>query len=166
MQGRRERTGVELRWRPGPFSVKSEYMRVATERRGQSVEDTNLSPLLATGWYISSTWAVTGENKAGGLNKPRRPFLRGGFGALEVAVRLEGLAFSSAGSDGLSSFSVRADVVEVASNHSNNRRELVPEPVGQDSTQRDQGNARKRARGARPSRIVHGLYVTRFQFTL
>ena len=62
-------------------------MRVTTERRGQSVEDTDLSPLLATGWYVSGTWAITGENKADGLNKPRRPFLRGGLGAFEVARR-------------------------------------------------------------------------------
>ncbi|MBA2260374.1 MAG: hypothetical protein H0W18_15895 [Acidobacteria bacterium] len=42
VQGRRQRTGFELRWRPGPFSFKSEYIRVTTERRGQSVEDTDL----------------------------------------------------------------------------------------------------------------------------
>ena len=51
VHGRRQRAGFELRWRPGPFSFKSEYIRVTTERRGQSVEDTDLSPLLATGWY-------------------------------------------------------------------------------------------------------------------
>ena len=84
VHGRRQRAGFELRWRPGPFSLKSEYIRVTTERRGQSVEDTDLSPLLATGWYVSGTWAITGENKADGLNKPRRPFMRGGFGAFEV----------------------------------------------------------------------------------
>ena len=62
---------------------------MTTERRGQSVEDTDLSPLLATGWYVSGTWAITGEKKAAGLNKPRRPFLRGGLGAFETAVRFE-----------------------------------------------------------------------------
>ena len=114
VQGERKRTGFELRWRPGPFSVKSEYMRVTTERRGQSVEDTDLSPLLATGWYVSGTWAVTGENKADGLSKPRRPFLRGGLGAFEVAVRVEELSFSSVSSDGVASLSGRADVVDAS----------------------------------------------------
>ena len=115
VQGRRDRTGFELRWRPGPFSIKSEYMRVTTERRGQSVEDTDLSPLLATGWYVSGTWAVTGENKADGLNKPRRPFMRGGLGAFEVAVRLEELTFASVATDGVPSLSRRADVVDASS---------------------------------------------------
>ena len=166
VQGRRERTGFELRWRPGPFSVKSEYIRVTTERRGQSVEDTDLSPLLATGWYVSGTWAVTGENKAGGLNKPRRPFLGGGFGALEVAVRLEELSFSSVGTDGAPSFSVRADVVEVASDrvatigaswYLNQWIKLQFNAIGEalENTRRGQ---------AIPNRSWS--YVTRFQFTL
>ena len=113
--GRRQRAGFELRWRPGPFSLKSEYMRVTTERRGQSVEDSDLSPLLATGWYVSGTWAITGENKADGLNKPRRPFMRGGFGAFEVGARIEELTFTSAASEGVPSLSVRADLVEASS---------------------------------------------------
>lgn len=34
---------------PGPFSVKSEYMRVTDERRGQSVGHTDLPPPLRVG---------------------------------------------------------------------------------------------------------------------
>jgi phosphate-selective porin len=109
--GERRRTGLELRWRPGPFSIKSEYMRVTTERRGQSVEDTDLSPLLATGWYLSGTWVITGEKKADGLNRPRRPLFQGGFGAIEVAGRLEKLTFRSVATGDLPSTSVRADVI-------------------------------------------------------
>jgi phosphate-selective porin OprO and OprP len=111
VQGQRRRAGFELRWRPGPFSVKSEYMRVTTERRGQSVEDTDLSPLVATGWYVSGTWAVTGEKKADGLNQPRRPLFQGGFGAIELAYRVERLTFGSGATGELPSASVRADVI-------------------------------------------------------
>lgn len=111
VQGQRRRTGLELRWRPGPFSIKSEYMRVTTERRGQSVVDTDLSPLVATGWYVSGTWAVTGEKKADGLTEPRRPFLQGGYGAIELACRVERLAFGSGASGDEPSRSVRADVI-------------------------------------------------------
>jgi phosphate-selective porin len=111
VQGSRRRTGVEVRWRPGPFSVKSEYIRLTTERRGQSVEDTDLSPLLATGWYVSGSWALTGEKKAAGLDTPRRPFLRGGVGAVEVAFRIETLAFGSIATDEAPSSSPRANVV-------------------------------------------------------
>jgi phosphate-selective porin len=111
VKGHRRRIGVEARWRPGPFSFKGEYIRLTDERLGQSVEDTDLSALLATGWYISGTWAVTGENKADGLDSPRRPLFRGGFGALEVAARVERLSFGSVATDGVPSTSPRADVV-------------------------------------------------------
>lgn len=65
-----------------------------------------------TGWYVSGTWAVTGERKAAGLSKPRRPLLRGGVGAVELAARIESLRFGSVATDGVPSASVRADVVE------------------------------------------------------
>ena len=112
VNGRRRRAGVELRWRPGPFSVQSEYMRVTDERRGESVEDTDLSPLLATGWYLSGTWAVTGERKANGLDNPKRPLLPDfGVGAIEAAVRFEALTFRSAADDEPPATSPRANVI-------------------------------------------------------
>ena len=111
--GAQNRQGVEFRWRPGPFSVKSEYIRLTTERRNQSVEDTDLSPTVADGWYASGTWILTGERKVDGPENPRRPLPRGP-GSIEAAVRLEGIEFSSTGpedDDGEPSFSPRADVV-------------------------------------------------------
>jgi phosphate-selective porin len=111
VEGHRRRVGAELRWRPGPFSVKSEYIRVTDERLGQSVDDTDLSPLVATGWYVSGTWALTGEHKANGLDTPRRPVLRGGVGAIELAARLERLAFGSAADSQPPSGGPRAEVV-------------------------------------------------------
>jgi phosphate-selective porin OprO/OprP len=111
VEGQRRRVGAELRWRPGPFSVKSEYIRVTDERLGQSVDDTDLSPLVASGWYLSATWALTGEPKANGLDTPRRPVLRGGVGAIELAARLERLAFGSAADSEPPSEGPRAEVV-------------------------------------------------------
>lgn len=111
VNGNRRRTGIELRWRPGPFSVQSEYIRATDERRGQSVEDTDLSALVADGWYVGGTWALTGESKSRGLDNPRRPFLRGGSGAVEVAARVEALRFGSAEQNGVPSSSPRADVI-------------------------------------------------------
>ena len=81
MQGERKRLGFEMRWRPGPLRVKAEYIDVTEQRLGQSVEDTDLSPLRAMGWYVSGTWAITGEKKADGLDAPKRPLFQGGFGA-------------------------------------------------------------------------------------
>jgi phosphate-selective porin len=112
VQGTRRRMAFEGRWRPGPFSVKSEYIRVTTERLGQSVEDTDLAPLVADGWYVSGTWAVTGDRKAHGLDNPRRPLFRGGIGAIELAMRVEKLTFGSAAHDEEPSDGPRAAVVD------------------------------------------------------
>jgi phosphate-selective porin OprO and OprP len=111
MQGQRKRLGYEMRWRPGPFSVKAEYIKVTDERLGESVEDTDLSPLRAVGWYVSGTWAITGEKKADGLDVPRRPLFRGGYGAIEVAGRVEKLTFDSVATGEAPSTSPRADVI-------------------------------------------------------
>ena len=165
--GSRRRTGFEVRWRPGPFSVKSEYIRVATDRRGQSVEDADLSPLLATGWYVSGTWAITGERKASGLSKPRRPLLRGGFGAFEATVRLENLLFTSTATDGVPSFSDRADVIEPASD----RAMTIGGNWYLNQWVKIQFNAIREAltiprRGEPTSSRSSWSYVTRFQFTM
>ena len=97
VQGMRRRVGLEMRWRPGPFSVQSELVRMASERLGQSVEDLDLPSLTASAWYVHGTWVVTGEKKTAGADEPKRPLFEGGFGSLEFAARVEGVRFSSAG---------------------------------------------------------------------
>jgi phosphate-selective porin OprO/OprP len=109
VNGRRERQGFEMRWRPGPASIKTEYIRLTEERLGESVEDTDLSPREAVGWYISGTWAITGE-KNKDVNLPNRPLLQGGYGAVEVAVRLEKLTWGSV-EKGAGSTSPRTDII-------------------------------------------------------
>ena len=111
VHGPRRRVGLEAQWLTGPFSVKAEHIRVATERRGQSVEDGDLSPLIATGWYVSGTWALTGERKAGGLDTPARPLFRGGWGTVELAARREAVRFFSAATGQDPSTGPRADVI-------------------------------------------------------
>ena len=83
VNGPRRRLGVEMEFLPGPASIKAEWMRVDTERRGQSVEDTDLSPLIGEGWYVSGTYAITGEKKSR-VQRPKKPLFQGGFGAVEV----------------------------------------------------------------------------------
>jgi len=111
VNGQRRRIGFEARFRPGPFSIKSEYIRLSDERLGQSVDNTDLSPFVSSGWYVSGTWAVTGEPKAEGLENPRRPLFRGGFGAVELAVRIERIRFGSGAVDPVASDAPRADVI-------------------------------------------------------
>ena len=115
--GHRTRTGLELRWRPGPFSIKSEIIRLSDDRREQSVEDTDLSPVRAIGWYFSGSWVITGEAKEDGVN-PRRPVHQGGAGAVEVAARLEELRFESGEATEEPSTSPRAEVIVGNANRS------------------------------------------------
>lgn len=110
VNGPRRRMGIEMQFRPGPASIKSEWMRVETERRGESVEDTDLSPLVGEGWYVSGTYAITGEKKSN-VDKPKKPLFQGGFGAIELAARVESLKFKSGASGEPGSRSPRADVI-------------------------------------------------------
>jgi phosphate-selective porin len=110
VNGPRRRTGLEMQFLPGPASIKAEWIRVSTERRGQSVEDTDLSPLIGEGWYVSGTYAITGEKKSN-VGNPKKPFMQGGFGAVEVGARVESLTFRSGATGDLSSSSPRADVI-------------------------------------------------------
>jgi len=112
VNGPRRRTGIEFQFRPGPASIKGEWMRAETQRRGESVEDTDLSPIIGEGWYVSGSYAITGERKADGVDKPKRPLFPGlGFGAIEVAGRVENLKFRSGASGEPGSTSPRADVI-------------------------------------------------------
>ena len=97
VSGRRQRTGLELRWQPGRVAIQSEYIRLTDERRGQSVEDGDLSPLLAHGWYVSGTYGLTRK--------------RNRYGRVEVAARYETLSFGSASRAQPPSTSARADTV-------------------------------------------------------
>jgi phosphate-selective porin OprO/OprP len=97
VQGRRQRTGLEARWRPGRFTIQSELIRLTDERRGQSVEDRDLSPLLAQGWYISGTYGLTRK--------------RHRLGRIEASARYETLTFGSLNHSEEASTSSRADTV-------------------------------------------------------
>jgi phosphate-selective porin OprO/OprP len=100
VSGRRNRYGVDGQWTPGPFSLVAEYNRVSDERNGQGLGDVDLPNLIAHGWYLAGTWALTGENKAGGIDQPRHPVFQRGAGGFELVARFEELRFSSAGTGG------------------------------------------------------------------
>ena len=110
VQGKRRRAGVEMRWRPGPFSLQSEFIRLTSERRGQRLDNSDLPPLNAHAWYAQGAWALTGERKAKGADEPRRPLFRGGAGSIELAARVEAVRLSSRGG-GLPSTGPRAETI-------------------------------------------------------
>lgn len=109
VNGPRRRLGIEMAFVPGPATIKMEWMRVETERRGESVEDTDLSAIVGDGWYVSGTYALTGEKKSR-VFRPKRPLFQGGFGAVEIGARIETLRFKS-GTGEAPSTSPRANVI-------------------------------------------------------
>ena len=102
VRGRRLRLGAELRWMPGPFGLKGEFIHVREQRREQGLRGNDLPDLISRGWYVSGTWVVTGEKKAEGV-EPRRA-----FGAVELATRWEALRFGSSQHPGNPSRGTRA----------------------------------------------------------
>ena len=110
VDGERRRVGAEFQWRPGPMSVQGEFIRARDQRRGQGIDNENLPDAAARGWYLSSTWLVTGERKKDTI-KPARPFLKGGIGAVELAARVERLGSGSHGTAAGSFSSPRAPVI-------------------------------------------------------
>jgi phosphate-selective porin OprO/OprP len=94
VNGSRLRLGVDMNWSPGPFSIKGEFMHLQDERLNQGLLGQDLPDLISRGWYVSGTWAITGERKIDGI-EPRKNFLRGGIGAVELAGRYEQLRFGS-----------------------------------------------------------------------
>lgn len=108
VHGHRLRLGTDLKWTPGPFSLKGEFIRTRDQRLGQKLDGSDLPDLIARGWYVSGTWLVTGEKKTDTIT-PRREFLLGrGFGAVELATRYEVLRYGSADHPGKASRSSRA----------------------------------------------------------
>src|SRR5262245_51151403 len=88
VQGGRLRFGTEFKWDPGPFSIKSEWVRVSEARDGQSIRETDLPARISSGWYLSGTWRI---------NKP-----------LQLAGRYERDWFGSANPQGTPFTSPRA----------------------------------------------------------
>jgi phosphate-selective porin OprO and OprP len=166
VNGPRRRVGLEVLFRPGPASIKSEWIRVETERRGESVEDTDLSPLIGEGWYISGTYVVTGE-KSATARSPKKPLFQGGFGAIELAARVESLQFRSGASGEVPSRGPRADVVL------GNRDQVTTIGVNWFINRflRIQGNFIREklddpAQGPMPAKPSYSTKVVRIQFSL
>jgi phosphate-selective porin OprO/OprP len=100
-QGQRTRYGGDFAWWVGPASFKFEYDVQTNQRRGLGPGGTNLDDVTATGWYVSSTYVLTGEDKQRSGNViPRRPFIpfsdQWGLGAVEVGIRWSEFSFESA----------------------------------------------------------------------
>ena len=111
VRGNRMRIGTEVAWAEGPVSIKGEYMRMSEERKQQGIRGEDLPGKISRGWYVTGAWTALGEMRSRG-GRPRNPFLTGnGFGAVELAARLDVLTFLSAPGPGLASRSPRAPTI-------------------------------------------------------
>jgi phosphate-selective porin OprO/OprP len=117
VKGRRTRVGLEFNYTPGPVGVTGEWMRASEERKNQSLRSEDLSDLLTTGWYVSVTSFLTGEEKDSFNNNPRNPLFDGGFGGVEVGVRYEELGFESEEKIGPAFPNPRAEHIRPNSDH-------------------------------------------------
>jgi phosphate-selective porin OprO and OprP len=94
VNGPRWRRGIEAAGAAGPVSVSGEYMDATDARRGMGLQGEDLAAVHTAAWYAAGTWLVTGERKQGRID-PTHGVLAGGFGALEVAARVERMTFDS-----------------------------------------------------------------------
>ena len=94
VKGRRRRWEADVDWTAGPASARAEYTWVSDDRLGQGIGDADLPDARGRAWYVSGTWVLTGEDKKRPL-KAAEPFLQGGIGAIELAIRLERMWFDS-----------------------------------------------------------------------
>jgi len=108
VKGRRQRYGAQFDWTPGPTGLKAEWMQSREQRLGQSNRNADLSDFVGTGWYVSGTWFVTGEDKDDDVN-PRHALFQGGVGAIEIGARYDALEFGSANKSGTAFTNPRAD---------------------------------------------------------
>jgi len=87
VNGRRLRVGVDVDWRPGPFDVRAEWLRVLDGRQGQGLRAETLPDLRADGWHVTGVWRM--EQTFG----RSRSFLN--WRAEELITRVEQLTFGS-----------------------------------------------------------------------
>ena len=144
VKGRRQRIGAQFDWTPGPTGLKAEWMQSREQRLNQSNRNEDLSDFITTGWYVSGTWFITGEDKDDNIN-PRKPLFRGGIGAVELGVRFDELGFRQRehGGHGVHQPARRSPGAELRPDL-DLRRELDAHPLGPRRHQR---------RSTRPSRM-------------
>ncbi len=114
VKGKRTRMGAEASYTPGPVGLVAEWMRAREDRNEQGLGDVDLSDFITTGWYVSATWLLTGEDKED-FNNPGRPLFQGGVGAIEVAARYEKLQFESEDKTGPAFTNPRAEHILINS---------------------------------------------------
>lgn len=111
VNGAERRVGAEVSWTSQPCSASYEYLRLADDRLGESVEDTDLSPIQGEGWFVTGRCVVYGDRRETGGPRPRTLLPSRGLGFIELAGRFEHLTFGSRATGDEPATSQRADVI-------------------------------------------------------
>ena len=111
VQGYRQRIGTEVAWSEGPVSVKGEYIRVSEQRKEQGIRANDVPDKISRGWYVTATWTALGKMKSNGKEPKSGLITGGGFGAVELAARLDVLTFYGKSTGSIPSRSPRAATI-------------------------------------------------------
>ena len=96
VNGARQRLGGDLSYSRGPFRLQAEYLQLKEERKGQGSTGQDIPDVLGRGWNAQVSYVLTGEKK-GSTVEPEHSLFKGGFGAVEILARVEGLKFDDTG---------------------------------------------------------------------
>jgi phosphate-selective porin OprO/OprP len=86
-----DRTGLELLWIRGPWSVQGEYLHQSTSR------DLGLPSYSADGAYVFGSWFVTGESRGYSGGNVANPKPKAAHGAVELLARYSRIDLDSDG---------------------------------------------------------------------
>ena len=97
-RGDRLRYSGEVAYYTGPFTIYGEYIQSEEERKGLGAGGRDLPDLFGRGWYVTTTYMLTGETKVPGQtvvpNRWATPVgPEPGWGAWELAARFAQLDF-------------------------------------------------------------------------
>ena len=108
VSGTRRRLGGDLNYSRGPFRLQGEYLELTEQRKGQGSTAQDIPDVKGRGWSAQASYVLTGEKK-GSTVEPEKSVFKGGFGAVEVVARVEGLKFDDTGdSTGFAGYGNRA----------------------------------------------------------
>ncbi len=108
VSGTRQRFGGDLNYSRGRFRLQAEYLQMKEERKGQGSTGQDIPDVVGRGWNAQVSYVLTGEKK-GSTVEPERPLFKGGFGAVELVARVEGLKFDDTGDpEGFAGYGNRA----------------------------------------------------------
>lgn len=101
VNGMRTRVGGDVAWTVGPAAFKAEGVIQESERKGLGPGGRDLDEITASGWYVTGSYLLTGEDSVlNGPIVPKKNFSSpfgpsAGPGAVQLLFRWSSLAFDS-----------------------------------------------------------------------